>query len=119
MLKKIKNDLLRMKYAIIVLIIYCIFAQINFDTVCPFKAITGIPCPACGLTHATIYMFVGKWKEAINSNPTVFLWWTFIIMFIIDRYFYKLKFKVFPTVAIVVGIITLLWYSINIVTYLT
>lgn len=110
MIDKIKDDLYKIRFAIVLLAIYCIFMQWVFETVCPFKAITKFPCPGCGLTHATIYLFTGNIKEAFNSNPTVFLWICLIICFFIDRYIYKFKIKIVPIGAIVVSIITLIWY---------
>lgn len=109
---KIKKDLYNMRYAIIILLIYVIFMQIIFSTVCPIKAIFGIDCPGCGLTHATIYMLTGRVSDAINANYTVFLWWGLIILFFIDRYIHKLKIKVFPDMTIVVAMITIIRYII-------
>lgn len=38
---------------------------------CPFKAIFGLPCPLCGLTHAFHYLFRGEFTCAILSNPLI------------------------------------------------
>lgn len=110
----IKKDLYNIRFAIIPLIIYCIIMQIVFGTVCPLKAFTGISCPACGLTRATIHLVTGNFKEAMLLNPTVFLWLTIIVLFVIDRYIYKLKIKIFPHCFIIVALITIFWYFINI-----
>ena len=69
----LKKDLYNLRFAIIPLIIYCFIMQICFGTICPMKAFTGISCPACGLTHATIYLVTGRWQKAFESNPTVLL----------------------------------------------
>lgn len=109
---KIKKDLYNIRYAIIILLIYAILMQIIFSTLCPIKAIFGIDCPGCGLTHATIYMLTGKFSDAINANYTVFLWWGLIILFLIDRYIHKLEIKVFPDMTSVVAMITIIRYII-------
>ena len=37
--------------------------------VCPWKAATGIPCPGCGLTRATIRLARGEFGEAMHLHP--------------------------------------------------
>ena len=32
---------------------------------CPFFHALGIPCPGCGLTRATFFLFGGEWKRAM------------------------------------------------------
>ena len=106
----LKKDLYNMRFAIIFLAMYCIPMQVLFGTVCYLKAFTGIPCPACGLTHATLYLFMGKFKESFLANPTALFWIISIVLFLFDRYIYKIKIKVFPYLFIIVGIITIIRY---------
>jgi uncharacterized protein DUF2752 len=40
--------------------------------ICPFRAITGLPCLFCGLTRAFAYATHGEFAAATESNP---LWW--------------------------------------------
>jgi len=40
--------------------------------VCPFRAVTGLPCLFCGLTRAFAYAIHGEFVAAFESNP---LWW--------------------------------------------
>ncbi len=40
--------------------------------VCPFRAITGLPCLFCGLTRAFAYATHGEFAAAWESHP---LWW--------------------------------------------
>ena len=42
---------------------------INNYSFCLFKDITGIPCPACGSTRATILLFKGEVLQSILMNP--------------------------------------------------
>ena len=44
-------------------------------SLCGFKAITGLPCPLCGMTHALVYGMHGNWPEALHwhlLSPVVF-----------------------------------------------
>jgi len=42
-------------------------------TVCPIKLVFGVPCPACGSTHAVIQVFEGHFSEAFRFNPLGFI----------------------------------------------
>lgn len=41
-------------------------------SLCPFAAITGLPCPSCGLGRAALALFGGHPLEAIRFHPLVF-----------------------------------------------
>lgn len=40
---------------------------------CPIKQLFGVPCPACGSTHAVIQVFGGHFSEAFHYNPLGFI----------------------------------------------
>lgn len=37
--------------------------------ICPFRLLTGLPCPGCGLTRSWIYLMHGQWGEGFAVNP--------------------------------------------------
>jgi hypothetical protein len=37
--------------------------------VCPFRLVTGLPCPGCGLTRSWVYLAHGDFSEALRANP--------------------------------------------------
>jgi Protein of unknown function (DUF2752) len=37
--------------------------------VCPFRLVTGLPCPGCGLTRSWVYAMHGRWTAAVFANP--------------------------------------------------
>jgi hypothetical protein len=37
--------------------------------VCPFRLVTGLPCPGCGLTRAWVYIAHGDFGAALHANP--------------------------------------------------
>ena len=43
--------------------------------ICPFRAVTGLPCPSCGLTRSAAALMRGSMGAAFATNPldTVFL----------------------------------------------
>lgn len=38
---------------------------------CPFHAVTGLPCPTCGSTRALFAFVAGRPLEALRANPLV------------------------------------------------
>jgi Protein of unknown function (DUF2752) len=47
---------------------------------CPFKLLTGWPCPGCGLTHAICYISHGRFAMAWAANPFGFLFWPLLVV---------------------------------------
>lgn len=41
----------------------------DYFTVCGFKNLTGLPCPACGLTHSFCALGKGDFRDAFAFNP--------------------------------------------------
>lgn len=45
----------------------------GFGLPCAVRMVTGIPCPACGLTTASVALVRGHVVEAAAANPMVFV----------------------------------------------
>lgn len=41
--------------------------------ICPFRLVTGLPCPGCGLTRSWVYLAHGDWADAAAANPFGYL----------------------------------------------
>lgn len=35
---------------------------------CPFKMVTGFPCPGCGITKSLVYFYEGNWYKSISYH---------------------------------------------------
>jgi hypothetical protein len=40
---------------------------------CPLRTLTGVPCPFCGMTTATVAIAHGNWAAAAAANPAAYL----------------------------------------------
>jgi hypothetical protein len=47
---------------------------------CPFRTLTGIPCPICGATRAGICLAQFQWSRAFFENPLFFLLYMTLIV---------------------------------------
>ena len=114
--KRVVQDVKDYRYALIVLAVYAIITQSMFGTVCPWRIVTHMPCPACGLTRAGINVLLGRWKRAWDYNPTIFLWIVLILWWAALRYVWTEKngSKLFTGAAIVCVCITIVCYSYRI-----
>lgn len=69
-----KNSLkIIFRYVLISLPIIIAIFVFSYFIGCPIRLITGIPCPACGLTRAYVSLFQGNFALAFNYHPLYFL----------------------------------------------
>ncbi|MBP3201601.1 MAG: DUF2752 domain-containing protein [Lachnospiraceae bacterium] len=64
----VKNDFL-ISFSVICIMTVVLFI---FDIGCPTRYLTGICCPGCGMTRATIHLLKGDINGAIHYHPLVF-----------------------------------------------
>lgn len=71
-MKLLINDIRSIKWALILISVCFAFFEIIGHSICPVYALTGYPCPGCGLTRAGLRAlhldFAGAWK----MNPFIF-----------------------------------------------
>lgn len=115
-LSQIFQDLYRIRYALLILTMYAVPTQILFQTICPFAILTGLPCPACGLTRAGLCLLRGDFVSAWETHPCIFLWVVLILYLVVYRYFLQKKPFLALPLTIFVCIVTLLYFLICYIT---
>jgi hypothetical protein len=85
------EDVYHLRCPILIIAIYLCLTEILFGMICPFKILTGIDCPGCGLTRGSLCVLSGQWKRALSYNPTSFAWVLLILWLLFQRYFREQK----------------------------
>jgi hypothetical protein len=80
---------------------------------CPFRAITGIPCPFCGLTSAWLAVLQGDLINAFSYHP-LFLFIPALLMFAFHYKLLKINEKWGNTIIIAGAVIIFTVYIIRI-----
>ena len=82
---------------------------------CPFKYLTGIDCPGCGLQRSVIALIQGDFHRSITLYPATIPLLFFFLYSFADRYF-KLdtpKRRVRTTLSVIICALILVTYTIK------
>ena len=74
------------------------------QSLCPFKALTGMPCPSCGITKSMVYFYEGNLTKSVTYHifgiPVIVFSLFIIVLFSVElktkkdyfqKYFYHRK----------------------------
>lgn len=104
--------------AIILIIVYLGLMEGCFHCICLLRAFTGLPCPGCGLTRATILLVTGHVTEAIHMHPMIIAIIGWILLFFYFRYRKERKFPNWMLgLAIGIGVMMIAVYIYRMITY--
>lgn len=109
----LKNDIKRLWLPLIIIAVYFAFLKCIFGEVCPMLIATHFPCPACGLTRASVSLIRLDPGSAWAYNPAIFLWIPLIIAALILHFGGK-KLKPLFIPAIIVCLATIIIYVLRI-----
>jgi hypothetical protein len=75
-------------YLVIILLNYLTSNFTNSPTLCPFRLLTGLPCPGCGLTRSIGVLAQGNLQLSLNFHPLgiVIVFIALLIMFFPIRF---------------------------------
>ncbi|MBQ8086572.1 MAG: DUF2752 domain-containing protein [Lachnospiraceae bacterium] len=107
---RVKTDIANNYKGIIIVIIYFIVTHILFGYVCPFRLLTGIPCPACGLTRAGISLILLDFDKVFFYNPMIIPIAVFIIYCVICRYIFDVPVRFASAIIVILSILLFILY---------
>lgn len=83
---------------------------------CPSRELLGLPCPGCGLTRSVLLILQGKFAESWQLQPFGYAWLTLAVVFILDRYVFETRQKLWTGLLIVICIGMVALYGYRMVT---
>jgi len=99
------------------MVLFCIFGIALTGSPCMLRTITGMPCPGCGLTRATLALFRLDAAEAFRDNPMVFLVWPSALLLVPLIVLKKISIKKCTPFFILFGVCMILAYIVRMILY--
>lgn len=107
---RISADFKEYGIAIVALILYTVISNLLFHAFCPLIILSGVPCPGCGISRATVCFLTGRWKQAWQLNPMVFPIMTAAVYFGWNRYMLGRQAKgIKAVIAVVLGLMIIVY----------
>lgn len=104
---------------ILAIVIFLIVSITLTESTCVLRTITGIPCPGCGLTRATLSILRLNFSVAFRYNPMVFVIWP-VAFFLLYKYLrsreYRKSFtKKYTPLFVTIGVCMILVYIVRMI----
>jgi len=64
---------------------YDLLTALPHTTLCPFRALTGLPCPGCGMTRAFLALGRLDFAGVYDQNPLAFPLAVLIVLYAVGR----------------------------------
>ena len=80
MKKRLKLVIIRVAVVLVCGIFYFFIGNLTgFFIACPFRTLTGLFCPGCGMTSLAVSLIRGNFIGAFYCNPVIFITLPFLI----------------------------------------
>ncbi|XCP83496.1 DUF2752 domain-containing protein [Roseburia hominis] len=113
----LKRDILNARVAFIVLGGYFLVGRYFLHSLCPSVAVTGFPCPGCGLTRAMLSIFRGNFTVAWQIHPFSYVILLYIAVFFFRRYVQQKELTHFSKYLIALLVLMVLFYIYRMIRY--
>lgn len=84
--QNLKSDVKTYWKGILAAAVFLMAMLLLFGQLCPLRILVGLPCPACGLTRAGLYVLSLQFHRAWEMNPVIYPIALFVLYFIVCRY---------------------------------
>ena len=104
------KDLYQIRFAAALFLLFAAASNLCFGVTCPFVALTGFPCPGCGLSRALYSLLRGHFSEAFAYNGMIYLWVPAFSVLALKRYTGRFEKVRWEAVIIPLLLLTLAYY---------
>ena len=116
--ERIRRDLRGHWQPVLLIGIYILVMNGIFHrSVCPLLGITGLPCPACGLTRAGLLFLHGDFAGAFRMHPFFYGLLALAVLAVIARYFLGRSIGWISYLLAVLAVGLLIYYGYRMGTY--
>lgn len=114
---RIKSDFKNCWMGLPAVAVYMTLMMLLFQEVCPLLIMTGIPCPACGLTRAGVLLLQGEFIAAFDMHAFIYVILVFVLYFIYNRYIRLRKMPYGTQIMIGILVTMLIYYLYRMIQY--
>lgn len=114
---RIAADVKEYGMVIVALILYTVVTNLIFHAFCPMIIFSGIPCPGCGVSRATLCFLTGRWQRAWQLNPMVFPIVLAAAYFGWNRYLMGRKAKGIKAITVALLVLLIIVYGVRMYMY--
>ena len=115
-IENVRQDIRNYYKGILLVVLYIVVMDVLFRKMCPMVLVTGMPCPACGLTRAGWYVITLQWAKAWQMNPLIFPIGIAFAYAIFCRYIRGIKIYGGPLIITIIAILLIGFYLYRMVT---
>lgn len=104
------SDIKNAKLAILCIALYFTIVSHFLYSSCPLVMITGLPCPACGMTRAGISVLRGHFALAWELHPFIYVVLALLAAYGVNRYLLGKSYRILNGMTLITLILLLVFY---------